>query len=49
MFYVQVIVVDENGEQQNDADITEFDTLEQAFEAQVRAQDAASEVEPDRL
>jgi hypothetical protein len=37
MYYVQVLVVDENGEQQNDALVTEFATLQEAYEAQGRA------------
>ena len=37
MYYLQVCVVDENGEQQNDAEVTEFKTLQEAFAAQARA------------
>ncbi|HET9280345.1 MAG TPA: hypothetical protein VFR24_00085 [Candidatus Angelobacter sp.] len=48
MFYVQVCVVDEKGEQQTDALVTEFDTLEQAFQAQAAAHDNACALEPDQ-
>jgi hypothetical protein len=49
MYYVQILVVDENGNSQNDADVTEFNTLEEAFSAQARANETAQEAEPDRL
>lgn len=39
MFYVQICVVDEKGEQQNDALVRSFETVEEAFEAQAEAED----------